>query len=147
MLCLRTSWPIITVCTNSAVGSLIYSRAMCVWPILMLTRRCVHQIATCKKGPTLKSKDLRTYVYMNLYHCFWIHNSPLKFMSNIEWLCIQISRKKILNFIGCHLFIVVVVIVVLLLPPPPRLLWLLLLHNYYNNNYNHHHHHHINSYI
>jgi hypothetical protein len=31
----------------------------------MLTRRSVGKIAACKKGPNLKTKDLRTHVYMN----------------------------------------------------------------------------------
>jgi hypothetical protein len=52
--------------------------------LVVLTRRFVHQIPACKKGPNLKTKDLRTHVYMNLYNCFWTYNSPLKFVRLIS---------------------------------------------------------------
>jgi hypothetical protein len=66
------------------VGNLTYSGAVCVRLLLMLPRRFVCQIPTCKKGRNLKTKDLRTHVHMYLYNCFWMHNSLLKFLRPIS---------------------------------------------------------------
>jgi hypothetical protein len=58
----------------------MYSRAMCVRLLLMLTRCFIRQITACKKVPNLKTTDLRTHVHMSLYNCFWMNNSPLTFV-------------------------------------------------------------------
>jgi hypothetical protein len=69
---------------HCAVDNLKYSRAMCVQTLVTLTRRFVRQIPACKKGFNLKTKDLQTQVYMNLYQCFWMYNSPLKFVRLLQ---------------------------------------------------------------
>jgi hypothetical protein len=65
-------------------SNLTYSPAVCVRPLVMLTRRFVRQIPACKEGPNLKTKDLWTHIYMNLYRCFWMYNWPLKFVRLIS---------------------------------------------------------------
>jgi hypothetical protein len=67
----------------------MYSSAMCVRPLLMLTWRFDRQIAACKNGPNLKTKDLLTHVYMKLHHYFFYVKLSTKICtSKIESPCV-----------------------------------------------------------
>jgi hypothetical protein len=78
---------------HCAVGNLMYSHAMCVWPLVMFTR---HQIAAGKKGPNLKTKDLQTHVYMNLLFLD-VQLTTKICKSNIESSCIYCASMSMTN--------------------------------------------------
>jgi hypothetical protein len=66
------------------------ARQTALWTVVsvvMVSRRFVCQIAACKKGPNIKTKDLRTHVYMNLKIVFECGTTHQKSYVNIKSLC------------------------------------------------------------
>jgi hypothetical protein len=88
-----------TMHCHCAVGILMPSLAVYVQLLFMLRKQVICQIVACKNGHSLKTKDLRTDVCMNLHHCFWMYNS-LKFvpliLNHLVCVCVCACTHDIL---------------------------------------------------